>query len=72
MMIASKFDEIDYNLIQAKYIISLLWASKNLSSFANNFTPEDMASCEEEILKNILKWNVYHINSDIILKNILN
>jgi len=26
-----------------------------------------MASCEEEILKNILNWNVYHITSFNIL-----
>lgn len=67
MMIASKYDEIDYNLIQAKYIIQLLKQSKHLSEFQNNFNPEDMASCEEEILKNILKWNLYNITTDIIL-----
>lgn len=61
-MIASKLDELDYNLAQASALIKCLKESAYLEKFQKQFTSEDMASCEEEILK-ILKWNLHQVHS---------
>lgn len=63
MIIASKFDELDYNLVNSQVLLNLMKSSPHLDNFEKNFNSEDMASCEEEILKNILKWNLFQVTS---------
>lgn len=57
LLIACKFDEIDYCLPSIKILLEKLRTSKSLLKFVRNFKVEDVMSCEEEISKNILNWN---------------
>lgn len=61
ILIACKFDEIDYQLPSANKILKLARESPFLRSYHLNFTREDVCSCEQEITNNILQWNFHQV-----------
>ena len=70
-LLASKFDEIDYQLPSIRSLLRLMNQSKYLSSYCLKFRCEDIASCEEEVTKNVLDWNLaqltpYHFCQNFI------
>ena len=70
LMVASKFDELDYNLLPASYIFLQMKESPNIGHYDKSFTENDIIDCEKKICE-CLNWNLHQYTPYHFLENYL-
>jgi len=70
LMVASKFDELDYSLLPASDIIYFMKSSPAVRHYDNTFDEKDLIECEKNILDR-LDWRIHQYTAFHFLENFI-